>query len=50
VTEINQTYLQYESAKERLSKANLTFKQASNQKNAGVSGITGYQEALSRAN
>ena len=47
VTEINQTYLQYESAKERLSKANLAFKQASNQKNAGVSGITGYQEALS---
>jgi cobalt-zinc-cadmium efflux system outer membrane protein len=36
VTEINQTYLQYESAKERLSKANLAFKQASNQKNAGV--------------
>jgi hypothetical protein len=47
VTEINQTYLQYESAKERLSKANLAFKQASNQKNAGVSGITGYQETLS---
>ena len=47
VTEINQTYLQYESAKERLSKANLAFKQTSNQKNAGVSGITGYQEALS---
>ena len=47
VTEINQTYLQYESAKERLSKANLAFKQASNQKNAGVSGITGYLEALS---
>ena len=47
VTEINQTYLQYESAKERLSKANLAFKQASNQKNAGVSGITGYQEAIS---
>ena len=47
VTEINQTYLQYEAAKERLSKANTAFKQASNQKNSGVSGISKYQEAES---
>jgi outer membrane protein TolC len=47
VTEINQTYLQYESAKERLKNANLAFKQANNQKNPGLLAITKYQEAES---
>jgi outer membrane protein TolC len=47
VTEINQTYLQYESAKERLINANVGFKRANNQKNSGLSGITKYQEAES---
>jgi outer membrane protein TolC len=47
VTEINQTYLQYESAKERLATAEKAFKQAEGQKNNGVSGIGNYQEAQS---
>jgi outer membrane protein TolC len=47
VTEINQTYLQYESAKERLTTANKAFKQASTQKNSGLSGILKYHDAES---
>ena len=45
LTEINQTYLQYESAQERLKNANLAFKQAISQKNSGISGILKYREA-----
>lgn len=47
VTEINQTYLQYESAKERLKSAENNFKQASYQKNNGLSGILKYRDAES---
>jgi outer membrane protein TolC len=47
VTEINQTYLQYESASERLKNANMAFKQASSQKNVGISGVLRYHEAES---
>ncbi|QWD65032.1 TolC family protein [Polynucleobacter sp. MWH-UH2A] len=45
LTEINQTYLQYESAQERLKNANLAFKQAISQKNGGISSILRYREA-----
>jgi len=47
VTEINQTYLQYEAAKERVSKANAAFIEAGKRKDRAVSGITKYQEAES---
>jgi outer membrane protein TolC len=47
VTEINQTYLQYESAKDRLITAEKTLKLTENQKNNGVLGISKYQEAQS---
>jgi outer membrane protein TolC len=47
VTEINQTYLQYESARERLKNANAAFKLADAQKNAGLSAILRYREAES---
>lgn len=47
VTEINQTYLQYESARERLKNANAAFKQANIQKNASLAGILRYREAES---
>ena len=47
VTEINQTFLQYESARERLINANNAFKLANNQRNTGLSGITKYFDAES---
>jgi outer membrane protein TolC len=47
VTEINQTYLQYESAKERLKNANISYKQAMQQKQNGVSGIIKFHDAES---
>jgi outer membrane protein TolC len=45
VTEINQTYLQYESAKERLESAILTFKQASSHKSNDLTGILKLRDA-----
>lgn len=47
ITETNQTYLQYESAKERLNNANTAFKQASSRKNGSLDGILKYREAES---
>lgn len=47
LTEINQTYLQYESAKERLKNANTALKQAGNAKYSGLTGILKYREAES---
>ncbi|QKM64685.1 hypothetical protein DCO17_05210 [Polynucleobacter tropicus] len=47
VTEINQTYLQYESAKERLKNANAAFKQVSGQKNNSLAGILKYRDVES---
>lgn len=47
ITEINQTYLQYESAKERLNNANTAFRLANGQKSNGLSGILRYREAES---
>lgn len=44
VTEINQTYLQYESAKERLKNANAAFKQVSGQKNNSLAAILKYRD------
>jgi outer membrane protein TolC len=45
ITEINQTYLQYESTRERLKSADTAFKQANTQKNSGLSGILKYHDA-----
>lgn len=45
LTEINQTYLQYESAKERLKIANAAFQRANTNKNGGIAGILRYREA-----
>jgi len=43
VTEINQTYLQYQSAKERLEAANKAFNQAKNNKNS-VQGVLKFRD------
>jgi outer membrane protein TolC len=45
VTEINQTYLQYESTKDRLQKANLAYKQASSSKNSTLGGLLKFRDA-----
>lgn len=45
VTEINQAYLQYESAKERLKNANLAFKQVIIQKNSSLLEALRHREA-----
>jgi outer membrane protein TolC len=47
ITEINQTNLQYESAKERLTNADKAYKQARAQRNNGVSGVVKYHDAES---
>lgn len=47
LTEINQTYLQYESAKERLINADAAFKKVSGQKNSGLAGILQYRDVES---
>jgi outer membrane protein TolC len=45
VTEINQTFLQYESTKERLIKANNAYKQASNTKMSSIQGLINFRDA-----
>ena len=45
VTEINQTYLQYEAAKERLEKANTDYSLAKNPKKVGIQSILQLREA-----
>jgi hypothetical protein len=45
VTEINQTFLQYESTKERLFKANNAYKQASNTKMNSIQGLINFRDA-----
>ena len=45
VTEINQTYLQYQSAKERLEAANTAFNKAKSSKNNGLQGVLKLREA-----
>ena len=45
ITEINQTYLQYEAAKTRLDKANLAFNLAKNTKRANLQSVLQLREA-----
>jgi Outer membrane efflux protein len=45
VTEINQTYLQYQSAKERLENAEKSYKRAKTGQNNSIAGIIGLREA-----
>ncbi|OIM98758.1 hypothetical protein A9235_07850 [Polynucleobacter sp. MWH-Tro8-2-5-gr] len=45
VTEINQTFLQYESTKERLIKANNAYTQASNRKMSSIQGLINFRDA-----
>jgi len=45
ITEINQTFLQYQSAKERVINAQTAFDQAKNSRNAGIQGLARYREA-----
>lgn len=45
VTEINQTYLQYESTKERLNKANSAYSQASKTKMSSIQGLLNFRDA-----
>lgn len=44
VTEINQTYLQYESTKERLAKANEAYKASSRTKNNSLEGLLKFRD------
>jgi len=45
VTEINQTYLQYQSAKERLENATRGYNQAKNARHSGIQGLTKFRDA-----
>jgi outer membrane protein TolC len=45
VTEINQTYLQYQSARERLENANRAYNLAKNSRNSGIQGLTKFRDA-----
>jgi outer membrane protein TolC len=45
VTEINQTYLQYQSAKERLENAIRSYNQAKGMRKSGIQGLIKYRDA-----
>ncbi|MBU3617434.1 TolC family protein [Polynucleobacter sp. JS-Polo-80-F4] len=45
ITEINQTYLQYEAAKERLEKANIAYSMAKTSKSVGLKSVLELREA-----
>ena len=45
VTELNQTYLQYQSAKNRLESSNKAYQTAKHQKNNGITGVLAFREA-----
>jgi outer membrane protein TolC len=45
ITELNQTYLQYQSAKNRLESSNKAYQTAKDQKNNGITGVLAFREA-----